>query len=100
YALFGAIYLFLLYRVRPTYRRLFAIAFYANMAFLVVASLWFEPWYALGPLLLAAVTGDRHIEFEAILFSFGAMAVYVADLTVFYSNGHPANPAALEFVGV
>jgi hypothetical protein len=56
-----------------------AASFYANLAFLVLAMLWFQPWYAIGPILLAAASGEKRIEMQGVLFTLSAGMFYVAD---------------------
>jgi hypothetical protein len=86
YAGFGAIYLGLMWRTLRGRIAPLPGGFYALLAFLILPTLWFEPWYAIGPLMLAALSGERRLMFAALLFSFSAMAAYPADLATIFPN--------------
>ncbi|HYW86521.1 MAG TPA: hypothetical protein VFB50_02025, partial [Chloroflexota bacterium] len=53
-------------------------AYVVFFAYLVVACLWWQPWYLLALLCLAVITGDRVLIDRANLFCIGGLLSYVA----------------------
>lgn len=52
-------------------------AYQLFFAYLVIASLWWQPWYLLVLLLLAALSADRRLADRANLFCLGGLLSYV-----------------------
>lgn len=81
-AAFGALYLREISRPDLGRVNLAASSYRIIFYYLVLASLWFQAWYLIWLVALAALAGDGFYQKLSILFSFTAMASYIVFIYV------------------
>jgi alpha-1,6-mannosyltransferase len=98
YAAFAVAYGLCLWRARTGVGGMLTAAYWATLAFIALATMWFQSWYVLWLLPLAALLAARPDQDRAILLTFGALASYEVFIYVWVMNWYTIAVPAVQIL--
>jgi alpha-1,6-mannosyltransferase len=98
YVAFGLAYLGCLWQARRGLDGFLTAAYWATLAFIILATMWFQSWYVLWLLPLAALLAARPYHDRAILLSFGALASYEVFIYVWVMNWYTISVPVVQLL--